>query len=625
MTVAFVRQLGTQPGIQLNPLKDGSDSFAPDNADQVFGIAMRAKRGRIDRCFKVNRGNLDRKLGTGESLRANALNEARVQVFESLSNGSFEAVVHRLTPSAALLSYIVAAISPSPVRTASTISAASSDKSFNDSANGFITAGFAVGQTITTTGFAAGGNNGSFIITAVTDGKITIGGADGAAIVTAAAGVAVTITATAGSGVGDIVYSVAAAIPGSYVFALRHLECFNDGVIVEVHADSTSVAGVPVNAKVINLRVREPNGNLIFDFVGSLDVTAIDDFGKSFFIGDVIEASQSVPDLEITVAAGQTINASSNAYGRDANGADKLAKSTTLIYFSEGGTGYVSADYITARQRLAASEFGFGYIASGGSQAAGLLSQLAQLSFDTNRQLRLDVPGSLSPSAAITFVEQLNLDTHYVAAFWAPLRADDPVNGGKAVIGTGGFHIGQACLRNADTNAQGFAPKNRAVAGKAYPLNRTGVRQIYDPTQFELSDLAKAKINPVLFERYNGGGAYVFTDSLTLARTEASFRKLITVADMSSSIDDVVTKFGKEVLLLPMQTAVARMKTFLQRLFEGAEAAGWLVPSKELDGASFTFTVAPNQLRPADRMDVAYTLRYDGTVRQIFAQQTITR
>jgi hypothetical protein len=81
-------------------------------------------------------------------------------------------------------------------KTASTISAAASDNSFNDSGNGFVTAGFAVGQTINVSGFTGAGvvvNNSSFVITAVTAGKITIGGTDGDVIVDDAAGESVTI------------------------------------------------------------------------------------------------------------------------------------------------------------------------------------------------------------------------------------------------------------------------------------------------------------------------------------------------------------------------------------------------------------------------------------------------
>jgi hypothetical protein len=111
------------------------------------------------------------------------------------------------------------------------------------------------------------------------------------------------------------------------------------------------------------------------------------------------------------------------------------------------------------------------------------------------------------------------------------------------------------------------------------------------------------------------------------ALVESSLKKLISVADMSTSIDDAVTRAGKDMLQLPMQVAVKRMQDFLVELFEGAESSGWLVPSSapEMNGKAWKFDVRPNEVRPYDRMDCSYWLRYDGTVRQIFVTQTLTR
>lgn len=78
--------------------------------------------------------------------------------------------------------------------TAATISAAAADNSFNDSGNGFVTAGFIVGDRVQATGFANAGNNVFVgVVTAVTAGKLTIAGADGDSIVNEAAGPNVTI------------------------------------------------------------------------------------------------------------------------------------------------------------------------------------------------------------------------------------------------------------------------------------------------------------------------------------------------------------------------------------------------------------------------------------------------
>ena len=77
-----------------------------------------------------------------------------------------------------------------------TISALASDQSFNDSANGFVTAGFAVGNFVIVEGFTGDTANNIYSgeITALTAGKMTIGGSDGAVIVDDAAGETVTIS-----------------------------------------------------------------------------------------------------------------------------------------------------------------------------------------------------------------------------------------------------------------------------------------------------------------------------------------------------------------------------------------------------------------------------------------------
>lgn len=96
----FVRQLGFQPGVQLNPLQDNTDGVDAGNADQVAAVVARLSRGRIDRPIRVNRGNFLAKTGTPEPMRISALNEARIQINEALNNGAQEMVVMRITPAA---------------------------------------------------------------------------------------------------------------------------------------------------------------------------------------------------------------------------------------------------------------------------------------------------------------------------------------------------------------------------------------------------------------------------------------------------------------------------------------------------------------------------------------------
>lgn len=546
MSTAFVRQLGAESGVQLNPLRDNSEIPASDNSDQVFGIMMRATRGRIDKPFAVDRGNVFKKLGTGEQIRISALNEAWVHVVEALNKGAYQAIVQRLVTTDAEVKWAVV--------------------KYDDLTDTFS-------------------------------------------------------------------YTVADEPVAPYLFAVKHLECYNDGIKLEFRAEEVVDAGVPANNDKLTLRIRDKDNNLLYEFFGSLKSDAKDDYGNSAYLPDVALSMTDAVEISIGVAAASAvISADSPAYGYDENGQQKWSKSSVLVCFDEGSTAYTTQDYMKAREKLQYTQFNYAYIASGGTKAPALLAQLAQLAFDTNRQLRFDIPGNLNPEAAIAFVEQLNMGAsqtaHLMHAFWAPLKSDDPTGiNPNGYFGTATLNIAYACGRNAQKNAKGFAPKNYPIAGREWPVQRTRISQTYSLRDQELNALARAKINPVVYESYTGGGRYVFRDSLTCALVESSLKKLIAVADMSTSIDEAVTRAGKDFLQLPMDISQKKMRDFLTMLFEGAEASKWLVPSNapEMGGKAWVFDVRPNEMRPYDALDVSYWLRYDGTNRQTFITQTLTR
>lgn len=405
--------------------------------------------------------------------------------------------------------------------------------------------------------------------------------------------------------------------PGFWVL---HHDCHNDGIKIQVHAEATPLGGTPVPQKELTLRILDSNDVVLHEIFGSLDPLAKDDYGQSLYLPDVA-AKQTDGSIEIGgIAAGAEIATDSDAYGAN------TFTSPLLICFVEGGTTYTSADYTRCVEALRSTNYPFGYLISGGTQVIELIGKLATLAYDANVPFKIDLPGTLSPAAAIAMAQSLNLDTHLAHLYWTPLEANDPLNGVRSVWGSAGLNAGYSCARNARVNAKGFAPKNAPVAGKEWPLNRTSVRQIYAPTEQELSDLAKSQINPVLFQNYNGGGRYVFTDSLTTAKTRVSFKKLISVAEMSTTLDGWVTMYSSELLQLPMTTFIKRMNAFLEELLNGAQASNWLVPAKNLPkNAAFAYTVRPSEVRPADLVLIDYHVSFDGVARQVIVQQTLTR
>lgn len=564
MTVAFLRQIGSESGVQLNPLQDNSEVQVADNSDQVFAIAMRATRGRIDRPFKVSAADVFKKLGSGEQIRINALNLAWVHVVEALNNGAYEAVIHRLVPDTAIVKYLVCTKNP---------------------------------EFLAETGFAM-------------VGSARVGASS------------------------EYTFDISESIPeGDFFFALKHLECFNDGIKCSFHADENDETGENAPNDRITLRVLDKDDTLLYEFTGSLKQGAKDDYGNSAYLPDVIAAQTDLIELTIGVEDGEAeIAVDSDAYGYDENGQTKWITSDVMLCFDEGGTTYQTSDYMKARQALQACEFDYSYISSGGSQATGLLTQLAQLAYETNTQLRFDVDGALTADAAIQFVKSLNFGgqkcPHLLQAFWCPLVSDDPTGvNPPGYFGAATLNIAFACARNAVKNAKGFARKHYPIAGREWPINRTRVRQTAQLPSQTLSKLAKAKINPCIYTTYTGGGRYVFYDSLTCAPVEQSLRKLIAVADMSTTVDDAVTRASKDYLQLPITDTIKKLTAYLDDYFADAQTSGWLVPSDDpaMGGAAYKFVVRANEARPYDAVDVMYWVRYNGTARQIFVTQTITK
>jgi len=532
----FVRQLGFQAGVQLNPVVDLTDGIAPTNSDQVFAMLGRFSRGRIDRPFVVNRSNLLALTGPAESIRASILNEAKLQAYEALNSGAYQAVLMRLAPAGAAKSWALVDLA----------------------------------------------------------GNTTV-------------------------------YSVAATVPANgYSLAVMDHCCHNDGIKLAVHADITPQVGTATTNPQLTLRVFDAQDNLRFEFTGSVDPTAKKEDGTSNFLPDIV-ASQT-DDIEVVVATGAAgVIATSDAYGRGTDNRDKWATSGVLSCFSEGGTSYAATDYDRCIEALRNSTEPFGYLISGGTQALPLLGKLIAFAAEINTPIKVDLSGSLTPAAAITLMASLNVDTHYAHVYWAPLLSDDPLNGGKATWGVGGLNVGLSCGRNARQNAKGFAPKNAPVAGKEWPISRTGIVQTYKPTEQEISDLARARINAVGFEIYNGGGRYVFLDCLTSTKSLVSFKGLISVSEMASDLDNRVTAASKEYLHLPMQTFIKRMTAFLETLLADAQASGWLRPARNLDGAAFAFTILPSEVRPHDQVHIEYYVSYDGVARRVFVTQNLIK
>jgi hypothetical protein len=597
----FHRALGYQPGVQVNPLIDNTDGAAISNTDQIIGALARLPRGRIDRPIRVNRGNFATTTGQNPTpLRASALNEARIQIYESLRAGAFEFVVQRLTGSNTVNRYAVLRLASGAALSATVSGGVITAITITQGGVNYVT-----GQTLAFGGPGSGAK-GTVI---ATNGAIT-----GVTIINGGFGYTTAPTVTVAE---NVSWTAEDTMPTSgYVLAIEDKNCWNDGIKLSLHAASTDTA-TPMASTDVVLRISDPaTGEVVREFAGSLDSAALDDFNSSQYLPDV--AAMADESYIISVAAGAVIPVTASCYGTDANGRAKWGTSVgAVVLFSEGTTGYTESDFIRCVNALVNGDLPFGYLISAGTQSVSLLTKLAEAAVDANTQFLYDVPGTLGKDAAIAFHRMLGFDSHLVQAYWAPIEAIDPLNGGRAIWGTSGLQAGMRAKRNAQRNAKGFAPKQYPIAGKDYPVQRAGMRKTVTLTDSDESELAKFHLNPVSNKNYGSGDLYVFTDQLTSARTDVSKRKLITVAERSVDLEWMVAAYCQQLIHLPLQEAVHKANAFFDHLSANAAASDWLRPAAQLQGRSMAWEVTADENR-ADRIAVRYWASFDGNARQFF-------
>lgn len=611
MARSFTRQLGAESGVQLNPLVDLTETPSVDNYDQNIAIMARLTRGRIDKPFAINKDNAKHKIGFGEAMRVSALNEAWVHIIEALNKGCYEFIVQRLVTNAAVIKYAVAKMGVGATFTATVSGGAVTAIAVDTGGTGYVT-----GQTLTITGGSGSGATATITATAgvVTSVTVTGGGT----------GYTTPPTVSAGS---PISWSVETDIPVvPYLLAIKHLDCFNDGIVCEIHAEENRVSGSNSANDVITLRIKDKDNNQLYSFTGSLDPAAVDDYGSSYYLPDIVDLRTDAVDL--TVGATITsIPTNSPAYGYGVSGLPQWSNSGTLICFEEGGTGYTTNDYAIARVKLRDTNLNYGYLSTGGSQSLALIAQMVQLAYETNRILALDIAGSLDKEAAISFYEQLNIGGNYessnlVQAYWSPLKLQDPTGiNGKTIIGRATLMLAYACARNAVKNSRGYCEnKKMPIAGRDYPLYNQSITQLVPVGDFDKNDLAKAHINPVIGETYSGGFRYVFFDSLTGAAVQNSKRKLFSVIDMSVDISERITRYSKDLLQKDIDTTIRKMTDFLHQMRADLKAAGWVTEPLESNPSFatdyFAYKVEPHAYL-VDKVLITVYPCFVGTTRQI--------
>lgn len=413
-----------------------------------------------------------------------------------------------------------------------------------------------------------------------------------------------------------------------FLFAIKHKQCFSDGIKIAVSANEVEADdGSLQDATYITLTIMDKDENQLDSFTASIDLESLDDDGYPNDMASVIE-KYSADDYEMLIANDAVIGKDTNAYGFNEIGIQREAVSSLLQAFDEGDVESFTADqYAAAIEKLEKSETDFIYISSFQSESVSLCSQLGDLAYAKNIQYGLDVPGSFTPKQAIAWLKQLGLKTHLIYALWTPITCFDPSGvSGRLMLGTSAYRCALSCARNAVTNAKGFSNKQYPIAGRNYPLARTGMKQIYTPNKFELSDLAKAGITPVIYQTYQSGSSYVFNDAITLSGKSTSALNLVSSAEIAITLERHICRIAHEFLKFkPMQEAIKDTRKYAGELLEDAETSGWLVKSEELEGNSWMLSVQASEQKPFDTLVIKTKMRPEGCARQIMITNEVTR
>lgn len=423
--------------------------------------------------------------------------------------------------------------------------------------------------------------------------------------------------------------SIGSSLPNGYymIAAYKLKDIILDGYTVSVHLDAYNDQVIDDKSVRMTLDVIDPvSREKLYSISGALADDSLDEFGDTRYIGDLAELlndvfvfTAGVYPVENMPSLANTLNASF-----DVNG-NAIFYELAVTPSTQDTGAFGEADFEVAKLKLLNTTEQYGYLIGGGSRALGLLSRLGDIAYERAVNFAYDVPSEYTPSQAIAWNNQLGFDSHYTTCYWTPVKAVNHLTGGKSFWGSSGANVGMRCARNAIRNSFGFARKNAPIAGVRAKLGRVKMVSNYELSQPERNDLAKARINYVGNETYAEGSFFVFVDSLTQKRSDTSYLKLNSVAEMTTDLDQQITRFAKSSLQLPMEESIAATLEFAEGLLDAAQNSKWLKPSADLGGKAWIVVVVPSEVNPADEMFIEFSACYDGVNRQTKITQTVKR
>lgn len=398
-----------------------------------------------------------------------------------------------------------------------------------------------------------------------------------------------------------------------WFLSIKLADCINEGVYVQLQQGKTKDE--------ITLKIRErkynskgteiATGNILYEITGSTDINAVDDFGQSYYLGDVAERFYG--DWLI-VEANQQANVVLNT---DAFSSQMVGVGIEPFY--EGPSDITNEDFQAAAEQIKKTSLQYRYIMTDSSNLA-LIDALFRAAIYNNRKMFADIPGNLSPDAAIRWKSLFEWDEQqsmYIDWTWSPIKRQDPTyKNGVVHLSSVGQKVGYSCVRNGNLNGFGLPPLQQPIAGSDYMLTGTNFTQTYQPDVVEIAALAEARINPCIYEEYHNASGYVWADSLS-GTQKTGISKLTSAAEITIWLMDYFGRYSKSHLQKPMEERIRKQKEELEKVLNWAEASGWLTKSKSLGGVAYTYSVYRNERYPDDRMDWVINIGIEGVVRQV--------
>lgn len=411
------------------------------------------------------------------------------------------------------------------------------------------------------------------------------------------------------------IFKIAEDVQGNsdWFLQIKLADCINEGVYVELQKGKTN------NELTLKIRERKYNskgkevatGNILYEITGSTDINAVDDSGQSYYLADVAERFYG--DW-LTVEANQQAKTilATDLYAQQLTGAG-------VVPFSDPSGEISNEVYLAAAEKIKKTSLQYRYIMTDSSNLA-LIDAFFKAAVYNNRKMFANVPGNLTPEAAIRWVEQFEWDNQqsmYIDWIWTPVKRQDPTyKNGVVLLASVGQKVGYSCARNGNLNGYGMPPLQQPIAGSDYMLTGTNFTQIYQPDVVEIADLAEARINPCIYEEYHNASGYVWSDSLS-GTQKTGISKLSSATEITIWLQDYFGRYSKSHLQKPMEERIRKQKEELEKVLNWAEASGWLIKSTSLGGVAYSYSVKRNERYPDDRMDWIINIGIEGVVRQV--------